>query len=73
VKTKLRDSLKPIRKRKIRIIRKRINSLFAKYAIGNIKTNTISKQERSLRINYLRPRSACRNKLMSIRPMGISL
>jgi hypothetical protein len=69
----LRDSLKLIRKKRIRTIRKRINFLSAKHVIGNTRANTISKQERYLKVNYLRPKSACRNKLMSIRPMGISL
>jgi hypothetical protein len=68
----LRDSLELIRKRRIRIIRKRTNSLPARHAIGNTKANAISKQKRYLRINLLRPRNACRNKLMSIRPIGIS-
>jgi hypothetical protein len=43
VKIKLRDSLELIRKKRIRIIRKRINFLFARYAIGNIKINAMSK------------------------------
>jgi hypothetical protein len=42
-------------KKKDKNNKKRINSLPAKHAIGNIKANTISKQKRSLRINYLRP------------------
>ena len=71
MKTKLRDSLKLIRRRRIKIIRKRINSLFIKYAIGNIKVNAISRQERSLKVGYLRLKSACRNKLINIRPMRI--
>jgi hypothetical protein len=58
--------------KKIRIIRKGINSLSIRHAIGNIKANAMSRQERYFRIDYLRPRSACRNKLISIRLMGIS-
>jgi hypothetical protein len=73
VKIKLRDSLEPIRKRRIKTIKKRINSLFVRHAIGNIRANAMSRQERYLKISYLRLKSACRNKLMSIRPMGISL
>jgi hypothetical protein len=72
VKIKLRDSLKPIRKKRIRIIRKGTNCLFVRYAIGNIKINIMSRQERSFKVDYLRPKSACRNKLISIRLMGIS-
>jgi hypothetical protein len=72
VKIKLRDSLEPIRKRRIKTIKK-INSLFVRHAIGNIRVNAMSRQERYLKINYLRLKSACRNKLMSIRLMGISL
>jgi hypothetical protein len=43
MKIKLRDSLEPIRKRKRKIIRKKTNSLPARHAIGNIKTNVISR------------------------------
>jgi hypothetical protein len=68
----LRDSLEPIRKKKIRTIRKGINYLPARLAIGNIKANAMSRQERSLKIGYLRLRSACRNKLISIRLIGIN-
>jgi hypothetical protein len=68
----LRDSLEPIRKRKIRITRKRTNSLLIRHAIGNTRANAMSKQERYLRVSLLRPRSACRNKLMSIRSIGTS-
>jgi hypothetical protein len=64
--------LKPIRKRRIKIIRRKTNSLPAKHAIGNIRANVMSKQKRSLKINYLRPKSACKNKLINIRPMGTS-
>jgi hypothetical protein len=64
--------LEPIRKRIIRIIRKRINFLPAKHTIGNIRANAMLKQEKSLRISLLRPRSAYRNKLINIRPMGTS-
>jgi len=72
MKIKLRDSLEPIRKRRIKIIRKKINSLSARHAIGNTRANVISRQERFFRISYLRPKSACRNKLMSIRLIRIS-
>jgi hypothetical protein len=43
VKIKLRDSLESIRRRRIRTIRKRINSLLARHAIGNIRVNVMSK------------------------------
>jgi hypothetical protein len=39
----LRDSLELIRKKRIRIIRKRINFLSVRHAIGNIKANAMSK------------------------------
>jgi hypothetical protein len=65
--------LELIRKKRIRIIRKRINYLLARHAIGNIRANAMLKQEGSLRVSYLRPRSAYRNKLMSIRSIGTSL
>jgi hypothetical protein len=68
----LRDSLEPIRRKRIKIIKKGINSLSARHVIGNIKVNTISRQERYLRVNYLRLRSACKNKLINTRLMGIS-
>jgi hypothetical protein len=61
------------RRKRIRIIKKRTNYLPAKYAIGNIRANIMSRQERFLRIGYLRLKSACKNKLMSTRLMGISL
>jgi hypothetical protein len=64
--------LELIKKKRIKITRKRINSLPARHAIGNIRANAMSKQERYLRIDYLRPRNACRNKLISIRPMRTS-
>jgi hypothetical protein len=73
VKIRLPNSLKPIRKKRIRIIKKRTNFLPAKYAIGNIRINIMSRQKRYLKISLLRPKSAYRNKLMSIRPMGTSL
>jgi hypothetical protein len=65
--------LERIRKRRIRIIRKGTNSLSARHAIGNTKANAILRQERSLRISYLRLKNACKNKLMSTRPIGTSL
>jgi hypothetical protein len=73
VKTKLRDSLESIKRRRIRIIRKGTNFLLARHAIENTRINAISRQKRYLRVSLLRPRSVCRNKLMSTRPMGISL
>jgi hypothetical protein len=73
MKIKLWDSLELIRKRRIKIIRKRTNSLPAKHAIGNTRVNVMSRQERFLRVSLLRPKSACRNKLMSIRLIRISL
>jgi hypothetical protein len=64
--------LEPIRKRRIKIIKKGTNFLPVRHAIGNTRINTMSRQKRFLRVNYLRPKSACRNKLMSIKPMGTS-
>jgi hypothetical protein len=72
MKIKLRDSLEPIRKKIIKIIRKRTNSLPAKHAIGNIRANAISRQKRSLKVGLLRSKNAYKNKLMSTRPIGIS-
>jgi hypothetical protein len=40
--------------------------------IGNIKINVMSRQERFLKINYLKLKSACRNKLINIRLIRIS-
>jgi hypothetical protein len=68
----LPDSLEPIKKRKIRIIRKRINSLSARHAIGNTKANVMSRQERYLKISLLRLKSVYRNKLMSTKLIEIS-
>jgi hypothetical protein len=70
MKIKLRDSLEPIRKKRIKIIKKGINYLPTKHAIGNIKANATSRQKRFLKIGFLRLKSACRNKLISIRLMG---
>jgi hypothetical protein len=64
--------LEPIKRRRIRIIKKRTNFLSAKHAIGNTRANVMLKQKRYLRVNYLRLKSAYRNKLMSTRPMGTS-
>jgi hypothetical protein len=61
----LRDSLEPIRRRRIRIIKKRINSLPTKHAIGNTRANAMLRQKKSLRIDYLRLKSVCRNKLIN--------
>ena len=43
MKTKLRDSLEPIRRKRIKIIKKGINSLPARHAIENIKINVMSR------------------------------
>jgi hypothetical protein len=64
--------LELIRKKRIRIIRKKTNSLSARHAIGNTKVNAMSKQEKSLKISHLKLRNACRNKLISIRPIRTS-
>jgi hypothetical protein len=44
MKIKFRDSLEPIKRKRTKIIKKEINSLFARHAIGNIKINIISRQ-----------------------------